>query len=174
MRKVSILPLRAGRFIAPAAILILLAAATGCGGKYKPVPVSGVVTLDGQPVKGATVYFYAVGDERDGRPAYGATNDNGEFQLSTMGNNDGALPRKYKVVIAQYVPSQPNLKMPDFPNTLEGKNAKQDFIYQNYEAKGIQPFISALPAIYGDSNSTPLECEVKGKMNNLKFELTSK
>jgi Domain of unknown function (DUF6795) len=172
MRKYSNLLLRLGRFIAPAGFLILLAAATGCGGKFKPVPVKGVVTLDGTPVKGATVYFYAVGDERDGRPAYGATDENGEFQLSTMGNNDGALPRKYKVVIAQYVPSRPDLKIPDFPNTPEGREAKSDFMYRNFEEKGIQPFVSKLPAIYGDSNTTPLECEVKGKMT-VNFELKS-
>jgi hypothetical protein len=173
MRNHLIVPLRAGCYLRSVAAIALLFAVAGCGGKYKPVPVSGTVTLDGQPVKNATVYFYAVGDERDGRPAYGATNENGEFKLSTMGNNDGALPRKYKVVITQYVPSNPNLKMPDFPDTQEGRDAKSDFIYRNYEAKGIAPIKNALPEVYGDQNSTPLECEVKGKMT-VKFELTSR
>ena len=160
------------RFLSSAATLLLLAAALGCGGKNTPVSVRGVVTLDGKPVKGATVYFYAIGDEREGRPAFGQTNENGEFQLSTLGNNDGALKRKYKVVVTQYVPSNPNLKIPDFPDTQEGRDAKQDFFYRNFEAKGIQPFVSALPAIYGDSNTTPLEREVKGRMD-VKLELKS-
>jgi hypothetical protein len=171
MREILIYPPRRW-FLQTVGVMTLLVAAIGCGGKYKPVPVSGVVTLDGQPLKKATVYFYAVGNERDGRPAYGTTDDNGEFKLSTMGNNDGALPRKYKVVIAQYVPTNPNLKIPDFPDTVEGREARQNYMYQNFEAKGIQPYTSALPAIYGDSNATPLECEVKGKMT-VKFELKS-
>lgn len=172
MRVFSVWPTRPGRLVLLTGITVALLVLNGCGGKNTPVPVSGVVTLDGQPVKGATVYFYAVGDEREGRPAYGATNENGEFQLSTLGTNDGALRRKYKVVITQYVPSNPNLKMPDFPDTPEGREAKSDFIYRNFEAKGVQPFVSALPAIYADSNTTPLECEVKGKMT-VKFELKS-
>src|SRR5436190_481823 len=94
----------------PAAVTALVLAATGCGGgKIAPVPVSGVVTLDGKPVEGATVYFYAVGDDKDGRPAFGTTDKVGAFRLSTLGNEDGALPRQYKVVVTKYVPTNPNL-----------------------------------------------------------------
>lgn len=162
------------RWLRSAGILVVLGLAIGCNKRYTPVPVSGVVLLDGAPLEGANVNFYPVGDEKDGGTAMGVTNEKGEFQLSSFGKNDGALPRKYKVVISKFVPSQPNLKMPDFPNTLEGRNAKQDFMYENFEKKGIQPFISALPAIYSDSNTTPLECDVKGKMSGVKFELSSK
>jgi hypothetical protein len=131
-----------------------------------------VVTLDGKPVEGATVYFYAVGDARDGRPAHGTTDKAGEFRLSTLGNEDGALPRNYKVVVTKYVPTIPNLKVPDFPDTQEGREARQDFMYRNFEAKGIQPFKNALPVRYGDSKTTPLECNVTGSMT-ANFELTS-
>jgi hypothetical protein len=159
-----------GRPLRLAGLAMLLLAAAGCG-KYTPVPVSGEVTLDGQAVEGATVYFYAVGDAREGRPAFGTTDKEGKFRLSTMGNDDGALRREYKVVIAKYVPTNPNLKMPDFPNTPEGRTERQDFIYKNFEAKGIQPFKNILPGKYGDSNTTPLTCNVTGRMT-VKFELT--
>jgi hypothetical protein len=161
-----------GRPFRAAGLAALLVAAAGCGGKHTPVPVSGVVTLDGQPVEGATVYFYMVGDEREGRPATGTTNKDGEFRLSTLGNEDGALPGRYKVVVTKYVPTNPKLKIPDFPDTLEGRNAKSDFMYLNFEAKGIQPFTNSLPPRYGDSNSTPLTQEVTGK-TTVKLELTS-
>jgi hypothetical protein len=163
-----------GRPFRPAGLaVILVAAAAGCGGKYTPVPVGGTVTLDGQPVEGATVYFYAVGDEKDGRTAQGTTDKNGEFRLSTLGTDDGALPRRYKVVVTKYVPNQPNLKIPDFPDTVEGREAKQDFMYKNFEEKGIQPFRNALPAKYGDSKSTPLEYNIT-ESTTVKLELTSK
>ncbi|HJZ92020.1 MAG TPA: hypothetical protein VKE40_14190, partial [Gemmataceae bacterium] len=80
--------------------------------------------------------------------------------------------RHYKVVITKYVPTNPNLKIPDFPDTLEGRNDRSDFMYRNFEAKGIQPFKNSLPPKYGDSATTPLECEVTGS-TTLKFELTS-
>jgi hypothetical protein len=172
MRESVTSPRRAGRSLRPAGLALMLAAAAGCGGKYTPVPVSGVVTLDGQPIEGATVYFYAVGDEKDGRPAFGTTDKAGAFKLSTLGHEDGALRRHYKVVITKYVPTNPNLKIPDFPDTLEGKNERSDFMYRNFEAKGIQPFKNSLPPKYGDSGTTPLECEVTGS-TTLKFELTS-
>ena len=161
-----------GRLFLPAGSLVLIFVAAGCSGKYTPVPVSGVVTLDGKPVEGATVYFYAVGDEKDGRPATGTTDKDGVFRLSTMGNEDGALPRNYKVVVTKYVPTNPNLKIPDFPDTLEGRNDRSDFMYRSFEAKGIQPFTNALPLKYGDSNATPLAFEVK-KKTTINLELTS-
>src|SRR5687767_14557607 len=141
---------RPGRWSLPAGLAILLAAAAGCGDRFSPVPVSGVVTLDGKPVEGATVYFYAVGDAADGRPAHGTTDKDGAFRLSTLGDEDGALPRRYKVVVTKYVPTVANLKVPDFPDTPEGQEARQDFMYRNFEAKGIQPFKNILPPKYAD------------------------
>ena len=173
MRESRAFPARPGRLVRPAGLAILLLAAAACSSKYKPVPVSGTVTLDGKPVEGATVYFYVVGDALEGRPAQGATDKDGEFHLSTLGDRDGALRREYKVVIHKYVPTKPNLKMPDFPDTPEGQAQRQDFIYQNFEAKGIQPFKNALPAKYGDQRTTPLSCNVTGS-TEVKFELTSK
>jgi hypothetical protein len=163
---------RQGRPALAAALAVLTLAAAGCADKYAPVSVSGVVTLEGKPVEGATVYFYAVGDAHDGRPAHGTTDKDGAFRLSTLGDGDGALRRNYKVVVVKYVPTLPNLKIPDFPDTLEGRNARSDFMYLNFEAKGIQPFKNALPGKYGDSNTTPLTCNVTGR-TTVKFELTS-
>lgn len=160
-----------GRSVRLAGLLLLVCMASGCGGKYKPVPVRGVVTLDGKPVEAATVYFYAVGDAKEGRLAQGITDKHGEFYLSTMRERDGALPGEYKVVIHKYVPTRPNLKIPDFPNTPEGKQERDDFMYRNFEAKGVQPFKNSLPAKYGNSESTPLTCKVSSRMN-VKFELT--
>jgi hypothetical protein len=173
MREVHRLPGRGARPARLAAWLVLVSAVAGCSSKYAPVKVSGTVTLDGEPVENATVFFYAVGDEREGRPASGITDKDGEFRLSTMGKDDGALRREYKVVIHKYVPTLPNLKMPDFPDTVEGRAEKADWRYRNFEAKGIQPFTNSLPSRYGDTNSTPLSCNVTEE-TTVKFELTTK
>lgn len=174
MREAQSYPMQPGRLVQLAGLLILGLTAAGCAGKYTPVKVSGVVTLDGKPIEGATVYFYAIGDDKEGRQATGATDKNGEFYLSTLKDGDGALRREYKVVIQKYVPSRPNLKIPDFPNTQEGKILKDDFMYRNFEAKGIQPFKNALPPKYENMNTTPLSCNVQGRMSDVKFELASK
>ena len=77
--------------------LAAMLAASGCGGGSGPVPVRGVVKLDGQPVVNAAVIF--VPQAPGGREAYGSTDANGTFRLTTTKPDDGALPGKYKVVI---------------------------------------------------------------------------
>jgi hypothetical protein len=84
------------RFISRGCGILALLLLTGCG-KSGPVSVRGVVKLDGQPVVGAAVTFIA--QDPGGRDAYGSTDENGAFELSTTKPGDGVLPGKYKVVI---------------------------------------------------------------------------
>jgi hypothetical protein len=161
-------PGRAGGWAVGAALVL---AAAGCGGKHTPVPVRGVVTLDGKPVEGATVHFYAEGEDREGRLAYGSTDAEGVFRLSTLGREDGALPRAYKVVVIKYVPLRPNVKIPDFPKTAQGKADLEDFKYKIY---GDGPRTkNALPARYADINTTPFHVTVPAR-GDVALELTSK
>ena len=68
---------------------------SGCG--EKPVPVNGIVTLDGKPVEGATVTF----GTDDGKRSYGGFTDaSGAFSLSG-GGVLGALPGTYKVTVTK-------------------------------------------------------------------------
>ena len=76
-------------------VLVVLCA--GCGHGSGPVPVRGVVKVEGQPVANAAVVFVA--QDPGGRDAYGSTDANGVFRLTTTNPDDGALPGKYKVVI---------------------------------------------------------------------------
>ena len=70
------------------------------------VPVSGVVTLGGNPVEGATVTFHAgvpaPGQTAQGNSAVGQTDAEGRFQLKTFEANDGAVPGEYVVTISKY------------------------------------------------------------------------
>jgi hypothetical protein len=80
--------------LSAAAVSLLL---VGCGDSVPAMaPVSGVVTVDGQPVEGATVTFVP---EAGGRPAIGLTNAEGKFTLETLKPGDGALVGKHKVTV---------------------------------------------------------------------------
>lgn len=71
---------------------VSLAVVSGCFSKPQgpqPVPVSGKITLDGQPLAGARVTF-----DSDQRPAVGITSTDGSFKLSL-----GALPGEYRVAV---------------------------------------------------------------------------
>jgi hypothetical protein len=70
---------------------LLALAVVGCGGSgFKLAPVSGRVTVEGQPVVGASVTFEPVGskDNTDPGPgAVGLTDAEGRFTLATVPDN---------------------------------------------------------------------------------------
>ena len=152
-------------------LAVLLFAGAGCGGGRAPVPVSGTVTLDGKPVEGATVTFHLLGDDKEGRPATGLTDKTGTFRLKT-GNEDGARPGEYAVVITKNVLADTKLKVPDFPDTPEGRNQRERFLWKHFGDDQL-PYRNALPDRYGDLKTTPLRCKVPDD-STLHFPLTSK
>ncbi len=78
------------RVLIAASLLVYVA---GCGGSSGPVvaDVSGVVTLDGQPLEGAEIKLIS-----DKSMGFGKTRAGGKYQLV-----QGVLPGKYKVVISK-------------------------------------------------------------------------
>lgn len=83
-------------------------AAGGCGGG--PAAVSGVVTLDGKPVEGATVSFSPEGAGTVGGST-GKTGPDGRYTLRTVtADKPGAAPGKHKVTISL---SRTDAKNPD-------------------------------------------------------------
>jgi hypothetical protein len=93
-------------FVSVAAVAASVACG-GCGGDRGPVlyPVSGVVTVDGQPLDKAGVAFQP--DESKGNklglfPA-GTTDATGKYELMTASKN-GAPAGHYKVVVIPYTP----------------------------------------------------------------------
>jgi hypothetical protein len=142
--------------------VLLLAGAGYCywsSRSHTPVPVSGTVTLDGKPVVGATVTFHALTNDKEGRLAIGKTDKTGTFRLK-MGNED-VRPGQYKVVITKNVLADPKLKMPDFPDTPEGWNQKEYWLWRKF-GDSTPPFRNDLPNRYGDLKATPLTCKVPG------------
>src|SRR5690242_15302354 len=92
----------------------------GCSDPHRPVPVQGRVTLNGAPVAGAMVNFILSGDGKEGRMAYGRTDEAGAFRLTTLNPDDGALPGTYRVIVLKSEPVPPGVPVPAFPNTPEG------------------------------------------------------
>lgn len=89
---------------AAATLLLTLAAAAGCGGPERDyssldlATVEGRVTLDGEPLEGATVRFYKTGDRR--RYSYGETDAGGRYELRFNSRRDGVLPGTKEVTIS--------------------------------------------------------------------------
>ena len=85
-------------------LLSLLAA--GCpASQERPYPVHGVVSLDGNPLRGGLVRFEpsSPGPSSSCFGAEGTIGSDGTYRLTTSsvneGTNDGALPGMYRVVV---------------------------------------------------------------------------
>jgi hypothetical protein len=81
-----------------AAVLI-----SGCFRRSGPetAEVHGRVTLNGQPVTPGRVLFFPMGTvgEGAGKPAQGLLNEDGEFELRTYEDGDGAVVGEHRITV---------------------------------------------------------------------------
>src|SRR5262249_28892104 len=131
----------------------------GCGGAtVKPIKVEGVVTLDGQPLPGATVSFLP---NEGGRTASGRSDADGSFRLTTFNTDDGALPGEYKVIVTVVKGDEEMMRVdPHDAKNMEKvmmRNAMQhkDKNKKKEAVKKKSP--SPLPETYSDMKQTPLK-----------------
>ncbi len=134
---------------------ILAAAITGCGGSdFEIVPVSGIVTLDGEPVPDAQLTFQPIADPDSekteaGSGSYGTTDENGRYTLKTVvPDGPGAVVGRHNVMIS----------------TAQMRS-------QNDDAGWLTKDI--IPAHYRDGQAT-LWIDISGPTDQANFELTSK
>jgi hypothetical protein len=89
-------------------IPFLLLAAVGCGsGKYGSV--TGKVTLDGQPLAGATVQFQPV---QPGSPSFAVTDSSGNYELIFSRDIEGAEVGEHVVSITTAQSADPDADPP--------------------------------------------------------------
>lgn len=86
-------------------MLIVTCFFIGCEGEVLNRPpvykVTGKVTFKGQPVANADVTF---SNKDHNRSAFGRTNEDGEYELTTFQANDGAVAGKHSVFITKLQP----------------------------------------------------------------------
>ncbi|HEX4592208.1 MAG TPA: carboxypeptidase-like regulatory domain-containing protein [Gemmataceae bacterium] len=85
-------------------IVLLPAVVAGCSDppghhpRFPLVPVHGVVRLKGKPVEGARVTFH---NTEKGVSAYGVTDAEGRFTLTTFLPGDGAVPGREQITVTK-------------------------------------------------------------------------
>ncbi|MHC2069228.1 DUF4198 domain-containing protein [Bremerella sp. T1] len=87
-------------------LVVSLLLLSGCFGSDKVVPVSGVVTLDGEPLSGAVVGFEPIaveGQLEAGYGSYAKTDEDGRYQLLSLKKEDGALVGRHRVSVSTVV-----------------------------------------------------------------------
>ena len=148
------------KFLLFFALIGLLATIPACGGgAIKTEGVTGVVTLDGEPLPNATVYFTPVDKASGAQQSVGRTNELGEYKLQTLlGAADaGTTPGDYVVTIdcVDEVPTG-GTKLND-----EGEEVP--------ETEEIQ----RVPARYLNASTSGLTATVVKGANTFNFDLTS-
>ena len=93
-------------------LLCAIALFTGCGDSagYQLAPVSGVVTLDGQPAPYTQIIFQPKGSADNLAPGPGSTaycDDQGRFELETVRGEPGAVVGLHAVQIYAHGPPKP-------------------------------------------------------------------
>jgi hypothetical protein len=156
------------RFVQLSLFLAIVLLIVGCGGGTKLYPVEGVVTLDGEPLEGATVTF-----QSENTIAAGLTSASGKFRLITNGQ-EGAPAGTYKVVVKK-ISEKARAASP--PVGSDPTEAYQQFMKANNMTLGpkgmTKPKIdSEIPERYGSPgaipdqvvpSSGPIEIELKSK-----------
>jgi len=110
-------------------VLLTCSLTVGCGGGGF-VAVTGLVTLDGKPLEGASVAFIP---EAQGEAAYSTTNAEGVFELATH-SQPGAKPGMYQVLVTKLDSSIPKTARPP-----------RSAVPQIYGAKNTTPLQVSLP-----------------------------
>jgi hypothetical protein len=116
-------------------VAAVLAFCAGCGGGPATAPVSGRVTLDGQPLPNAAVMFqpFDPGNNNPGPGSGGKTDEEGRYTLTVIGTQaNGAVVAKHKVRINMAPPeSKPDDDRPkkykQLPLKYHGKDTILEF-----------------------------------------------
>jgi len=147
------------------AIFTAVALVAGCGGSGKLVTykVTGTVTMDGEPLAGASVFFTPKSGGQ-GDAAVGKTDENGQYVLQTiLGNPDAGTSRGEYMV---HFNKKEIVEMP--PPVLDSRGRPISYP-EPPSAK------SLIPIKYEKGETSGLTATVeKGKKNEFDFDLLSK
>lgn len=133
-------------------LLFLSSVLAGCGRRELLVPGEGVVTLDGKPVAGATVFLLSDGGES--RTATAKTEADGTFRLATYGA-DGIAPGNYRVIVGE-AKAAPQ----DDPQPTGGTLGSRERAAWQKTSSRQTPGGLRIPRLYTDPSTTPLRCSV--------------
>ncbi len=154
--------------IAPAnlAAVVFSLMLVGCGSGDdlgKRYAVYGTVTYNGKPLEKGSILFYPVTPDPKGinNGANGVI-VNGEYTLSSRGDDDGAFPGDYLISVTSK----------DVDLTKAEANVKAGVLRQDDVAKANAKAKSLIPTKYGNLDSSGLKAKVEAKSNKFDFALT--
>ena len=142
-----------------AALSALCIALTGCPASGDFGYVDGTVTIDDNPVEGATIGFYPQG----GRGSIGVTDSEGHYELLYTNSQKGAFVGEHKVTIATARQAFDPADRPEYEIELD-----------DTPQEAVAARKAMLDKSYEDRKTTPLTATVvPGKNPPINFDLKS-
>lgn len=154
---------RATTAASAAAILLLCGCPNGVDDERQEVyPVSGVVKLFGAPLPGANIAFAP----QSGQPtAFGLTDSQGRYRLTTYEPQDGAAAGEFKIVLRKVAKApaaaaaEASADPADHDVETPAEHSAELIAEQNGQ--------SLIPAAYASSSTSPLSAVVKPDGENV-------
>lgn len=128
----------------------------GCGGGGKEFPVSGTVTLDGNPVSDVTVRFYPDEGTDPTSSGFAQTGTDGKFVVTSGKGGKGLVAGRYKVTVSKVQAKNVDTEQ-GAGAVVEGVGVKDEF-----------------PPIYSSPAQTILSYSVTGDGQPIDIKLDSK
>jgi hypothetical protein len=153
-------------------VFLILFIPLGCQKQQADNPefryVTGTVTLDNNPLEGATITFFPL--EPSGVSASGYTNAQGEYTLTALESftaGKGTKPGKYRVTIVKNE-RVINTNMDDLN---AGRITYNEYMERQNKQTKPKKQQSLVPIIYTDQTQSPLVVTVEDKRNILDLDL---
>ena len=151
--------------------VFILISCPGCGYRRpSQVITTGTITLDGKPVKGASVLLIP----EKGRPGSAMSSNDGEFKVSSYGGNDGLQAGLYRVCVSKMI-----LK-PRFQKQIDTLRERALAAAEPGEAPeevdiefGENAYNNALPEKYEKLDTTDITVTITKQQKPLVISLTS-
>lgn len=152
--------------------MVAMTILAGCSGgdewtRRQPATVTadGVVTLDGEPVDGASIIIAPQPPNQ--HAANALTDSNGRFSLAAFPNKPGAVPGIYKVRVAKTIEVDANPVKIDLGEDAAHAAAE--------DPSANVTWMSVLPEKYSNPETSGITVEIPAEgAENLKIELTTK
>jgi hypothetical protein len=138
-----------------AALVGIFSGCTGDAARTDLVPVTGTVTMDGQPLAGANLTFLPMSAE-GGQGGTATTDSAGKYEAAHFRDGKGLAPGEYKVVVNKLV-------MQDGSPIPAGTQSAAELATKE-----------AIPPQYSDYNTPTLKASVAAGGKPIDFALTSK
>lgn len=136
-------------------VVSLAACSSNDASEIQAIPVTGTVTLDGEPAEGVSVTFFPA-DGTSGNGGYGTTGSDGTFTLSNQMSSPGVPEGNYVVLFNKM-------------RTSDGQPIPEDAMAADVGATNV------LPPVYNNPENTPFRVIVSSSGANMEtYELKSK